>query len=76
MLQCVSIRLPKLMDNTQIGLIIIDSVGAVFRNDTDYSLRANQMRQFADVLLKLSTKYGCAIICTNQVNRSHIETNI
>ncbi|XP_037813007.1 DNA repair protein XRCC3 [Lucilia sericata] len=67
LLKCVSERLPPLMSSLRIGLIIIDSVAAVFRTYTNYIERAKDMRKLANYLLHLADKYNCAVICVNQV---------
>ncbi|KAM7363965.1 X-ray repair cross complementing protein spindle B isoform 2-T2 [Cochliomyia hominivorax] len=66
LLKCVSERLPSLMSSVRIGLIIIDSVAAVFRTYTNYIERAKDMRKLANNLLYLADKYNCAVICVNQ----------
>lgn len=67
-MKCVSERLPTLMSSVRIGLIIIDSVAAVFRTFTNYIERAKDMRKLANNLLHLADKYNCAVICVNQVS--------
>ncbi|XP_022211002.2 DNA repair protein XRCC3 [Drosophila obscura] len=67
---CVSNRLPRLMAQHSIGLIIIDSVAAIFRLYTDYLDRARQMRRLADALISYADKYNCAVVCVNQVAAS------
>lgn len=62
-------RLPFLMNQSRIGLIIIDSIGAVFRIASNYIRRAEQMRELCQSLLKLSAKHRCAVVCVNQVIR-------
>lgn len=57
------------MTSTRIGLIIIDSVAAVFRTYTNYIERAKDMRKLANSLLHLADKYNCAVICVNQVSK-------
>lgn len=66
----MNVSLPKLLAEHEIGLIVIDSVGAIFRTETsDSFLRALDMRNLASSLLDLSNKYSpCAVICVNQVN--------
>lgn len=56
------------MSSVRIGLIIIDSVAAVFRTYTNYIERAKDMRKLANYLLHLADKYNCAVICVNQVS--------
>ncbi|TMW46280.1 hypothetical protein DOY81_008637 [Sarcophaga bullata] len=72
LLKCVSERLPPLMATVRIGLIIIDSVAAVFRTYTNYIERAKDMRKLANHLLHLADKYNCAVICVNQTSSSYI----
>lgn len=67
LLECVTERLPMLMNHNRIGLIIIDSVGAVFRITSNYIERAERMRYLCQALLKLSEKHRCAVVCVNQV---------
>lgn len=67
LLECVTKRLPFLMQQHRIGIIIIDSVGAVFRVENDFIRRAENMRELCHFLLKLSEKYDCAVVCVNQV---------
>lgn len=67
LLECVLHRLPKLMRQKSIGLIVIDSVAGVFRLESNAISRANDMRKFAHGLQLISTKYGCAVVCVNQV---------
>lgn len=66
----MTVSLPKLLAEHQIGLVVIDSVGAIFRTETSDSFRrALVMRRLVASLLELSTKYSpCAIVCVNQVN--------
>lgn len=67
LLECVRDRLPFLMNQHRIGLIIIDSVAAVFRITNNYIERAEHMRALCQSLLKLSEKHRCAVVCVNQV---------
>lgn len=60
-------QLNQLLSTHSIGLIIIDSVGAVFRTETNFVSRALHMRDLANTLLDLSDKYNCAVLCVNQV---------
>ncbi|XP_016970327.1 DNA repair protein XRCC3 [Drosophila rhopaloa] len=70
LLNCIRNRLPRLMQQHGIGLIIIDSVAAIFRLYTDFMERARQMRRLADALLTYADKYNCAVVCVNQVAAS------
>ncbi|KAJ6637381.1 DNA repair protein XRCC3 [Pseudolycoriella hygida] len=68
LLQCVTNRLPFLLNHSKIGLIVIDSVGAIFRISCNYIKRAEQMRDLCQTLLRLSEKHRCAVVCVNQVS--------
>ncbi|XP_055903604.1 DNA repair protein XRCC3 [Eupeodes corollae] len=67
LLKCVNQRLLKLMETSTIGLIIIDSVAAVFRMNSNIIERAKQMRKLANCLLLYGDKYNCGVVCVNQV---------
>lgn len=60
-------KIPILMKSKKIGLIVIDSIGAIFRTETDYISRANEMRIIAHKLLELSNEHHCSIVVVNQV---------
>ncbi|KAH8246874.1 hypothetical protein KR032_002520 [Drosophila birchii] len=76
LLNCVKNRLPRLMQQHGIGLIIIDSVAAIFRLYTDYLERAREMRRLANALLTYADKYNCAVVCVNQVASSGVKEEI
>jgi DNA-repair protein XRCC3 len=67
LMHCVAVDLPNLCRSKNIGIVIIDSIAAPLRCETNYQLRADQMRTIVHELLKLSGKYHCAIVCVNQV---------
>lgn len=67
LLSCVDNRLPVLMTKYPIGLIIIDSVAAVFRTHSNTVNRSNDLRKLVSSLLRLSHQYSCGIVCVNQV---------
>ncbi|KAL5282358.1 XRCC3 family protein [Megaselia abdita] len=67
LLNCVNRRLPILMARYHIGLIIIDSVAAVFRSESNAINRSLDIRQLVSSLLRLSHQYNCGVICVNQV---------
>lgn len=69
LVECVLSRLPYLMRQKPIGLIVIDSVAGVFRLESNAISRANDMRKFAHGLQTISTEYRCAVVCVNQVRR-------
>ncbi|KAG4075581.1 hypothetical protein HA402_003406 [Bradysia odoriphaga] len=68
LLECVNHGLPILMNRSHVGLLIIDSIGAVFRIASNYIARAEQMRDLCEALLKLSEKHRCAVVCVNQMS--------
>ncbi|XP_034486489.1 DNA repair protein XRCC3 isoform X1 [Drosophila innubila] len=70
LLNCVHNRLPQLLQEHSIGLIIIDSVAAIFRLYTDFAERARDMRRLVNALLTYADKYQCAVVCTNQMTAS------
>ena len=72
LLNCVAIKLPQLMDQHPVGLIVIDSIAAVFRLEMDAIGRAYDMRQLVLDLQKLSSAHGCAVVCVNQVNEGFL----
>ncbi|XP_026464891.1 DNA repair protein XRCC3-like [Ctenocephalides felis] len=57
---------PRLMANKKIGLVVIDSIAAVFRIECVSPKRSNMMRSIALSLHKLAKSYESAIICVNQ----------
>ncbi|XP_030378596.1 DNA repair protein XRCC3-like isoform X2 [Scaptodrosophila lebanonensis] len=70
LLNCVCKRLPKLLEQQDIGLIIVDSVAAIFRLYTDFIERARDLRRFAHALLGYVDKYKLAVVCSNQMTAS------
>ncbi|XP_034663316.1 DNA repair protein XRCC3 [Drosophila subobscura] len=68
LMNCVVNHLPRLLRQHSIGLIVIDSVGAIFRLFTDYLERAKLMRRLANALISYADKYNCAVVCVNQVS--------
>lgn len=60
-------RLPRLMAQRSVGLIIIDSVAGVFRLESDAILRADKMRKMVLKLQTLADEHECAVLCVNQV---------
>lgn len=61
--------MPQLLSQKPIGLIIIDSIGAIFRLDTNAIARAYDMRRLVLGLQKICDDYGCGVVCVNQVSR-------
>lgn len=63
-------RLPLLLNNGQVKLIIVDSVAALFRVEytpNETSKRAKALMSFGAQLHKISHHYNVAVICVNQV---------
>lgn len=70
LLNCINNRLSQLLQQHSIGLIIIDSVAAIFRLYTNFAERARDMRRMVNALLTYADKYHCAVVCTNQMAAS------
>ena len=67
---CITRKVPILLSQGRIKLIIIDSVAALFRSEfglKDMVKRAKQLSSFAGHLQKLSGQYGAPVVCVNQV---------
>lgn len=68
--QCLYHRLPQMLKRIRVGIIIIDSIAAVFRGDYNINesiVRAKDLRDIGLQLHKLSSYFGTAILCVNQV---------
>lgn len=64
----VTEQLPRQLRKVpNVRLIVIDSVGGIFRQETDYIQRASNMREVVQVLERLADIYNFAIISTNHV---------
>ncbi|XP_044751881.1 DNA repair protein XRCC3 homolog isoform X2 [Coccinella septempunctata] len=53
-----------------IGLIVIDSIGGLFRNHSSgmrYDHRSKDLAKIAEELRKLSSRFKCIILCCNQM---------
>ncbi|KAH8409822.1 hypothetical protein KR222_009053 [Zaprionus bogoriensis] len=70
LLQCIQHRLPQLLQQHSIGLIVIDSVAAIFRLYTNFAERSRDMRRMVNALLAYADKYQCAVVCSNQMAAS------
>lgn len=71
LLSCVRIRLPKLLKNNNVSLIIIDSVAAPFRvESSNYVQRAEELRELALHLISVAQDNNLAVLCINQVTGS------
>lgn len=69
LLNCILKRLPPLMNQQSIGVIIIDSIAGVFRLETNAITRASDMRMLVHKLQLLSDEHECAVVCINQVRK-------
>ena len=63
-------RIPALLKNSDVRLIVIDSIAALFR--VEYTLNENVERsralaELGQKLHKISHEYSTAIVCINQV---------
>ncbi|KAK0080121.1 hypothetical protein PV325_000427 [Microctonus aethiopoides] len=70
---CVINRLPILLSNRRIGLIIIDSIAAPYRveyESTELRNRAKSFRNIGQVLHSYSRKFNIAVVCINQASSS------
>ncbi|XP_065201725.1 DNA repair protein XRCC3 [Planococcus citri] len=75
--ECLFMRLPNLLNTGKIGLIIIDSIAALFRADyapQDGLQRTKDLRSVGCQLHSLSKKFNICVLCVNQVTSS-ISTN-
>ena len=64
-------RLPKVLTQHKVSLIVIDSVAAPFRCEiTNYVKRAEDLREMAISLTMVAQEYNLAILCINQVTAS------
>lgn len=71
LLSCVRIRLPKLLAQHDLSLIVIDSIAAPFRcESTNYVKRAEDLREIATILIALAQEFNLAVLCINQVTAS------
>ncbi|XP_058813644.1 DNA repair protein XRCC3 [Topomyia yanbarensis] len=65
--QCISDRLPVLLENNPIELLIIDSIAAVYGDEQNYVDRAHSFRRVVHALHSLQEQFDFATVCTNQV---------
>ncbi|CAK1550495.1 unnamed protein product [Leptosia nina] len=71
LLSCIRVRLPKLLKQKKISVIIIDSIASPFRIDvSNYVQRAEELRELGISLLNLAQNFNLAILCLNQVTSS------
>jgi RecA/RadA recombinase len=68
--QCLFVRLPQLLTQHSIRLVVIDSIAGLFRADyepSDAIKRAKDLQMIGGQLHKLAEKFHMAVICVNQV---------
>lgn len=53
----------------RIGLVIIDSVAAIYRLHKNAVQRASDLRKLVLNLQRLGAEHECAIVCVNQVRK-------
>lgn len=71
LLTSISVRLPKLLTQNNLAIVIIDSIAAPFRcESTNYVKRAEDLREIAVCLTTIAQKHNIAILCINQVTAS------
>ncbi|KAM3960462.1 DNA repair protein XRCC3 [Aphomia sociella] len=71
LLSCIRVRLPKLLSEHKLSLIVIDSVAGPFRSEsTNYVQRAEELREMASLLIRLAQEHELAVLCVNQVTAS------
>ncbi|XP_014258936.1 DNA repair protein XRCC3 [Cimex lectularius] len=74
---CILKRLPHVLKTLSIGLIVIDSITAVFRAEygsDDLVARSKELKIIGSELHNLSRKFNVTILCVNQVADS-LENN-
>lgn len=64
-------KLPSLLSQHPVKLVVIDSVAALFR--VEYGIhqaiqKAQLLREFGHQLKRLSEKHSTAVVCVNQVS--------
>ncbi|XP_063538907.1 DNA repair protein XRCC3 [Cydia strobilella] len=68
LLSCVKVRLPRLLNDQKVSLIVVDSIAAPHRTETtNYVQRAEDLRELAVALIEIAKRYSIAIVCINQV---------
>lgn len=63
-------KLRSLLVKRNVKLVVIDSIAALFRaefSEAEAVQRAQLLRSFGAELRRLSTDFGAAIVCVNQV---------
>lgn len=66
----LDIRLPALLNKSNIKLLILDSVAAIFRSEFDLhelADRAKTLAKLGNKLQRISHQYNLCVVCVNQV---------
>ncbi|CAG9771330.1 unnamed protein product [Ceutorhynchus assimilis] len=69
-LQKYLVKLPHILSRKNVGLIILDSIAGIFRNETEnpkYISRSQDFKLIATTLNNLQDQYNCGILVVNQV---------
>ena len=64
-------KLPSLLSQQAVKLIVVDSMAALFRVEftaSQTAQRAHLLRAFGAQLRRLSNEYNAAVVCVNQVS--------
>jgi RecA/RadA recombinase len=72
--QCLFVRLPQLLTQRSVKLVVIDSIAGLFRSEYDPGdavNRAKELQMVGGQLHKLAEQFRLAVICVNQVPFSH-----
>uniref|UniRef100_T1IIG8 RecA family profile 1 domain-containing protein n=1 Tax=Strigamia maritima TaxID=126957 RepID=T1IIG8_STRMM len=67
--KCIDNAVPALIQRNKIGLVIIDSVAALFRGEyeQDYIRRANDLNCLGSRLHRFCFEYKITVVCVNQI---------
>lgn len=68
--QCLFVRLPQLLTQRKVKLVVVDSIAGLFRSDYDPGdavNRAQDLQMVGGQLHKLAEQFRLAVICVNQV---------
>ena len=77
--QCIIQKIPLLLQNRKIGLLIVDSIAAPYRveyDDKELKSRAKSLRKIGQQLHTISKDYNVSVICINQVRYFPRKTKI
>uniref|UniRef100_A0ABM5FBP3 DNA repair protein XRCC3 n=1 Tax=Pogona vitticeps TaxID=103695 RepID=A0ABM5FBP3_9SAUR len=67
---CISKRINVLLSRGMVGLVVVDSIAALFRCEfgaKDSALKAKYLQMFGGIFHRLSSKFRIPIVCINQV---------